>query len=46
MKTGTPDRGQDGPTCNVSSTFNFVVGGVAIAVVLVLVYLAFGLWWK
>ncbi len=41
---GTGDRPQ--PGCNVNSTFNFTVGGFAIAAALLIGYLAYMYWWK
>ena len=38
------DRPQ--PGCNVNSTFNFTVGGFAIAAALLIGYLAYVYWWK
>ena len=38
------DRQQSG--CNVNSTFNFTVGGIAIAAALLIGYLAYVYWWK
>ena len=32
-------------SCNVSSTFNFTVGALAIAAALVICYLAYRYWW-
>lgn len=32
--------------CNVNSALNFTVGGVAIAVALLIGYLAYIYWWK
>ena len=33
-------------SCNVSSTFNFTVGGLAIVAALLIGYLAYVYWWK
>jgi hypothetical protein len=47
MKAQTGDDGnqlQSG--CNVSSTFNFTVGGLAIAAASLIGYLAYLYWWK
>lgn len=41
---GTGDRQQ--PSCNVNSTFNFTVGGFAIAAALLIGYLAYVYWLK
>ncbi len=42
MKAQKSDVGsQRRPSCNVSSTFNFTVGGLAIAAVLLIGYLAY-----
>lgn len=40
----TGDRPQLG--CNANSTFNFTVGGFAIAAALLIGYLAYVYWWK
>ncbi len=36
---------QPQPNCNVNSVFNFTVGGIAIAVALLIGYLAYVHWW-
>ena len=47
MKTKTNDDvGRLKPNCNVNSTFNFSVGGVAIVAALLIGYLAYVYWWK
>lgn len=47
MKSETNDaRDRLQPGCNVNSTFNFTVGGFAIAAALLIAYLAFVVWWK
>jgi hypothetical protein len=47
MKSETNDAGDRlQPGCNVSSTFNFTMGGIAIAVALLIGYLAYVRWWK
>jgi hypothetical protein len=33
-------------SCNVNSTFNFIVGGIAIAAALLIGYLSYVYWWK
>jgi len=38
------DRQQS--SCNVNSTFNFTVGGFAIAAALLIGYMAYVYWWK
>jgi hypothetical protein len=38
-------RGEGRPGCNVNSTFNFTVGGLAIAVAVLLGYIAYARWW-
>jgi hypothetical protein len=43
-ETNAGDRPQ--PGCNVNSTFNFTVGGIAIAAALLIGYLAYMYWWK
>ncbi len=46
MKTETNDvGGKLQPNCNVNSTFNFTVGGLAIAAALVIGYLAYVFSW-
>nr|WP_281723029.1 hypothetical protein [Nitrosomonas nitrosa] len=32
--------------CNVSMTYNFTVGGIAVAAALIIGYLAYNYWWK
>ena len=44
-QTGKEQGGQR-PGCNVSSTFNFVVGALAIVAVLIIGYLGYLYWWK
>lgn len=39
-----PNRLETG--CNVNSTFNFTVGGIAIAVAVLIGYLAYVYWWR
>jgi len=47
MKTDKPDSGgRQEPGCNVSSRFNFTVGGVAIAAALLGAYLLYMFLWK
>ncbi len=47
MNTEMKDIGDtQQPNCNVNSTFNFTVGGLAIAAALVIGYLAYVYWWK
>lgn len=43
-RNDTDNRPQ--PNCNVNSTFNFTVGGFAIAAALLIGYLAYVYWWK
>lgn len=46
MKSQTSDlRANKQPSCNVSSKFNFTVGGLAIAVAGLIGYLAYARWW-
>jgi len=40
------DDSQPRPSCNVSSTFNFTVGGIATAAALLIGYLAYLYWWN
>ena len=41
----TKGRGsQQHPTCNVSMAFNFAVGGIAIAITLLICYLVYEYW--
>ncbi|MDQ3746333.1 MAG: hypothetical protein M3444_18325 [Acidobacteriota bacterium] len=37
---------QPRPGCNVNSTFNFTVGGLAIAAAVVIGYLVYLFWWR
>ncbi len=47
MKSETNDAGgQPQSGCNVNSTFNFTVGGLAIAAALLISYCAYLYWWK
>jgi hypothetical protein len=47
MKAQTSDNdNQSRPSCNVNSTFNFMVGGLAIAAAALVGYLAYMYWWK
>lgn len=46
MKAQSDDKGLMRTSCNVNSTFNFTVGGLAIAAALLIVYLAYVYWLK
>ncbi len=47
MKSEMNDTGdRPRPGCDVNSTFNFTVGGFAIAAALLIGYLAFVYWWR
>ena len=45
LRSGTSDSGgQPQPGCNVSSTFNFSVGAIAIVVAILIAYVAYTRW--
>jgi len=46
MKTNAKDDDRPQPGCNVNSTFNFTVGGIAIAAAILIGYWVYMHWWK
>ena len=47
MKTESNDvGGKLEPDCNVNSTFNFTVGGIAIVAAVLIVFLVYAYWWE